>query len=429
MRLPEAPIKSLEQTKEWMRTAPEDIRDPKFLWKDCWERFNTIQMPITSTQEYFDIAIKIAKVSHDKSSFEKLFRQTIRQRQAEVTKWYADFKRNAWREGQSFPCGTARVLAVEFCRTGSLNCLLQILDGVAYGWKNEDHIIVGRPNEPLSDDGLDDDSDDGSEVPLTQFWEEGEELWYDGMTPPDISNLPHVRDRDVSEAPTIESSNSRHRKPPSSSISTGEHLRQLSQQNIDAKCEHHTENEKSPQKRMRFDDAARVDDAAQSNDESDDYTSFPSHQPTESTQHASEYPPKKRRRLDDPTETERFSMASNRASSGRRTEERTRANDDCNDGRGLKRQRLKSRTKRLKTDVDDKNDERHGRKRRKLTMTKAKANNEVKGSRGERRKRISSSPRAKPPPPTNTLNTRSTRRTGPFMLWELDNTSQPREIR
>lgn len=51
---------------------------------------------------------------------------------------------------------------------------------------------------------------------------------------------------------------------------------------------------------MTFDDAAAADD------ESDDYNSFPSHQPTASTQRTSGYPFKKRRRLDedDPRETE-----------------------------------------------------------------------------------------------------------------------------
>ncbi|KAM0476247.1 hypothetical protein ACHAPX_006664 [Trichoderma viride] len=188
MSLPKAPVKSLEHTMEWMSTAPEDIRDPEFL---C-------------TKEEFDIAIGLASISNDKITFEKLFQQTIRRRQAEVRKWYADFKRNAWREGQSFPCGGARILGVEFCRTGSLNSVLQILDGVAYGWKNDECLVDGAPVEPLSDDG--------SEIPLTQFWDKEEDLWYGDMTPSNTPDGPHIRHRGASEAPseasTMESSNS-----------------------------------------------------------------------------------------------------------------------------------------------------------------------------------------------------------------------------
>ncbi|KAL7920004.1 hypothetical protein ACQKWADRAFT_322577 [Trichoderma austrokoningii] len=414
MGLPKAPVKSLEQTLEWMSTAPEDIRDPKFLWGECWERFNTIQMPITSTKEYFDTAIKLAKASNDKS-----------------------------REGQSFPCGTARILAVEFCRTGSLDSLLQILDGVSYGWKNKEYSVNGGPNEPLSDDG--------SEIPLTQFWEEGEDLWHDDMTPPDISNPPHVRDRDVSEAPseapTMESLNSWHQKPPSSSISAEEHVRYLSQQNVDGKCEHQTENKKPPKKRMRFDDAARADNTAQPDDESDDYVSFPSHQPTASTQSASENPPKKRRKVDkDDTTAPQSPIVSDQAASGRRTEKRTRANDDCNDGRAVDDDMHR---KRPNTDAEHNENGNHRPKHRRIqtpeptptlhitppkqqttdenmTTTKTKVGDKVKGSQLKSRRRISS-PRVGALPMTRTLNTRSTIGAGPSTLWELD-TSQPRKI-
>jgi hypothetical protein len=85
--------------------------------------------------------------------------------------------------------------------------------------------------------------------------------------------------------------------------------------------------------------------------------------------------------------------------------------------------------KRPKTDADDNDNEKYRRKRRRMTRTKAKVDSQVKGSRRERRRRsISSSPKGLLSP-TNTMNTRSTRRTGPSMLWELDDTSQPREIR
>jgi hypothetical protein len=204
MSLPKAPVKSLEHTMEWMSTAPEDIRDPEFLWGECLQRFNTIQMPIASTKEEFDIAIGLASISSDKITFEKLFQQTIRRRQAEVRKWYADFKRNAWREGQSFPCGGARILGVKFCRTGSLNSVMQIMDGVAYGWKNDECLVDGAPVEALSDDG--------SEIPLTQFWDKEEDLWYGDKTPSNTPDGPYIRHRGASEAPseasTMESSNS-----------------------------------------------------------------------------------------------------------------------------------------------------------------------------------------------------------------------------
>ncbi|EHK42394.1 hypothetical protein TRIATDRAFT_309987 [Trichoderma atroviride IMI 206040] len=334
MSLPKAPIKSREQTLQWMSTAPEDIRDPEFLWGECWQRFNTIQMPIASTTEYFDIAIQLATMSNDKSSFEKLFQRALRRRQAEVTKWFADFKRNAWRDGQSFPCGSARVIAVEFCRTGSLNSLLQLLDGVAYGWKDDKYAVNGAPIEPLSDDG--------SEIPQTQFWDE-EDLWYGDMAPSGTPDAPCAGDRVASEAPsqdsTIQGSDSWHQKPPSSSQTAEEHLRHLSQHNADAKCEQHGENENPSRKRMRF------DDAAQQNDESDDDNLFPSHQPTASTQRVDGYSPKKRRRLDeDGTRETKSPMVSDRAASSRQIGKRARANDDCNDGHGLKRQKIERRT-------------------------------------------------------------------------------------
>ncbi|KAL7963141.1 hypothetical protein V8C34DRAFT_310713 [Trichoderma compactum] len=279
MPLPKAPEKSREKALEWMRTAPKDIRSPKFLWEEYWERFNTVQIPILDTQSYFRTAIKLAKLSSDRNDFEQRFQRIIRRRQAKGRKWYRRLKRHAWNERQSFVTNATRHIAVDFCKTGSLKSMLQILDGVAYGFEADEVYSEWWPSGYLSDDEI------GSG---TQYWDEDDigEIY---RTPSEPSDL------DVSEAPseavTKDISNSQQENSPSSSTTTEEHLRHSPRQSLEGRRQQRTENENRPRKRV-----------SQPDDESDDENWFPSSQPIPNTQRVGEYPAKKRRRLDDAAE-------------------------------------------------------------------------------------------------------------------------------
>ncbi|KAK4077352.1 uncharacterized protein Triagg1_3684 [Trichoderma aggressivum f. europaeum] len=487
MGLPRAPIKTRAKALEWMHTAPKDIRSPKFLWEEYWGRFNTVQIPVLDTESYFRTAIKLAKLSSDRNDFEKRFRRIIRRRQAKGRKWYRGLKRHAWKENQSFVTNATRHLAVDFCTTGSLKSMLQILDGVAFGFEADEVHIEWWPNGYLSDDEIGCGTQHLDENDIGEIY----------RTPSEPSDL------DVSEAPseavTKEIPNSQHENSPSSSTTTEEHLRHSPRQSLDGKRQQHTENENRPKKRVRFTDAAEegnaagTDDAVEPDDEPDDCNWFPSSQPIPSTQRAGESPAKKRRRLDDAAEEgnaagtgnatrpdddlfpprlrwRRYTAAKgwklNRPESiqpdfityGSSSEDTSTDEEEENlsiaSEQAVAEKVPRKRSKPDDEDDDDGDEERRQKRRRtetpesaptphvsppaqqapdeSMATTEAKVDDEAKGRQHKRPRRTSSSPaspRARPLRPASGLNTRSTRRANQPKLWELDDTSKPRLIR
>ncbi|KAL7903697.1 hypothetical protein GGI35DRAFT_465458 [Trichoderma velutinum] len=435
MSLPEALGMSREQISGWRKTAPKDICDPEFL-QNCCQQLNTAEMLIVGAEEFYDNGINLAKGSKDGDDFMYLLKQFISQRRAKLTEWYTELLQNARSENcESSPRDIGRDKVVEFFRNPSLETLRPILNSALYGWEAEECLLDGAPIEPPSDDG--------SNISSTQRWNE-EDLCHSHMTPSDTSDDLDVTIRPMSKAPseaseasTIESYGAWRRKRAS-------------------RCEQYT-TETPVKKRRRSDDATGADDAEQPDNKD-----------------------KKRRFIEEETsETESPTNLDEAVASGRRIEKRAGDHNDYNDGRRHKCRKIRRQTsagsdfptsvivsenaqavagniprERSKTDDGDNNNEGHRHKRRRretqestpmlhispltqqsadesITVTTANFDDEVGDSQSESRRRTSSRPvlhEQETPLPTDTLKTRSMTRAEPTAFYELDDTSNRREI-
>ncbi|TFB00341.1 hypothetical protein CCMA1212_007907 [Trichoderma ghanense] len=137
---------------EWRRTAPPHIKHPDFLWGDYWRRFNTMQIPLFDEDEYYDIAIAVAKESNDQEEFEKRFERINRQQWKKLTAVMDHALKDALANAESFTSNDAWLTAVYASQTGCLQYFVQLLEGVVSGRKAA---VVGADAEhetPLDND-------------------------------------------------------------------------------------------------------------------------------------------------------------------------------------------------------------------------------------------------------------------------------------
>ncbi|KAL7938064.1 hypothetical protein V8C35DRAFT_290768 [Trichoderma chlorosporum] len=457
------PTFTWQQVNEWKQKAPEEIRDPECL-KDYWLRFNRMQMQMQLGGDgmFFRSAMFMAENSSSKNEFEEKLKERNEQRWAHIRKWYIRWKQEVWGpDGKSFPCDIARLEVATFCKTGSLDSLLRILDGIAYGWESLKRWRGSGPgSEPRSDDGL-----------YFDWWNDfnfedcSREPWFRHNMPPsnafeDSSDEDSsVEDISVAEGQMPEAKNDE----PESFESW---LRRRGYRR-----KKNTEEGNPSKKRARFDDTAAAE---------------------------TENPPKKRVRFDD-------AAAAEGVASGPRIEKKARDSDDSDasndsdvsnasdDGRQHKRQRVErwasstptsatsfvpsdnpptdnqhehpsatpepavvenTPKKRSRTADEDDDDEQYRHKRRRtetpesdMTATKANINNEDHDNEKcpHKRSRIETPESAPTRQATDESTTvakanvddkvkgsrkaRSTRSAKSSTFWELDNTSSPRLTR
>lgn len=69
-------------TEAWDNKSESD--HPRFLWRTCWQKYNTIQIPIIPATEYFETAINIARIAKNEEDFKRIFEERHKQRQKKI---------------------------------------------------------------------------------------------------------------------------------------------------------------------------------------------------------------------------------------------------------------------------------------------------------------------------------------------------------
>ncbi|KAM0254878.1 hypothetical protein ACHAQJ_006315 [Trichoderma viride] len=136
----------------WARAAHPGMSDADHLWRDYWERFNTIQIPIFSEEEYFQTAIAVAKASKDKEDFERIFEETNKQRGEIFRVLMRDISWKIDNSKERFPSRAAFLTTFDACNNSCLEHFVGLLKGNVFGWE-ADVEELDAESEALSDDG------------------------------------------------------------------------------------------------------------------------------------------------------------------------------------------------------------------------------------------------------------------------------------
>ncbi|RFU81622.1 hypothetical protein TARUN_570 [Trichoderma arundinaceum] len=137
---PPYPGNQRERNTEWRRDAHISICDVDFLWGLFWHRYNTIQIPIFGEEEYFQIAIAIARRTKNREEFEKEFEKTNKERREALRRLMGAATLKSMGEA-GFPCKAAQDAAFFAGQTGCLEYFIKLLKGTVYGWEAD---IVGE---------------------------------------------------------------------------------------------------------------------------------------------------------------------------------------------------------------------------------------------------------------------------------------------
>lgn len=142
-----------------------ESRYPKFVWDTCWEKYNTIQIPIVGGHEFFEIALNIARMAKGKEDFERIFEEKIKQRQVRIKKLLSDAWVSGRDEAHLFPCKDSALRVRRFVSEGSYIDSVRLLKGVAFGWGPDE-----EPNRMVHHPDL---HTDELSIPFTDKWNPG----------------------------------------------------------------------------------------------------------------------------------------------------------------------------------------------------------------------------------------------------------------
>ncbi|PNP52901.1 hypothetical protein THARTR1_06742 [Trichoderma harzianum] len=167
MPLFKAPSVVMQKTRN--STWHEKIRgkglgDARKLWGDYWLRFNTMQIPMLSEDEYFKTAAAIAEAAADEEEFGKLFAERNKQRQKELSRLVDEIGDAIIYKDNLFPCSAAENAAFNACRTGCFEYFVALLRGNVLGWE-ADRAGDDMPNNTIAGFGEETQKPDDEEAP------------------------------------------------------------------------------------------------------------------------------------------------------------------------------------------------------------------------------------------------------------------------
>lgn len=108
------------------------------IYGDYWERFNTMRVPILGEDRFLEIALELEHVAKDLEDLERLLTARQEQWEKEAKQWLSGIARKSWHGGESFQCEDASDAAYRASMTGSLQHLLELLNGVVHGWEPDE---------------------------------------------------------------------------------------------------------------------------------------------------------------------------------------------------------------------------------------------------------------------------------------------------
>ncbi|EHK42541.1 hypothetical protein TRIATDRAFT_86573 [Trichoderma atroviride IMI 206040] len=108
------------------------------IYGDYWERFNTMRVPILGEDRFLEIALELEHIAKDLEDLERLLTERKEQWEKEAKQWLSGIARKSWTGGESFQCEDASDAAYRASMTGSLQHLLELLNGVVHGWEPDE---------------------------------------------------------------------------------------------------------------------------------------------------------------------------------------------------------------------------------------------------------------------------------------------------
>ncbi|KAL6887162.1 hypothetical protein HDV57DRAFT_488171 [Trichoderma longibrachiatum] len=139
-----SPSQCEEHLSKWQRHVAPEMQSPDLLFGEYWQRFNTISVPILGQHRYLDYAIEIAKLSKNKTDFERIFQARKKQLEKEMLKLMSKAATQTI-YNNVFPCQDASDKVFTASITGAFTDFAALLQGLAFGWEAD------RANEGLSD--------------------------------------------------------------------------------------------------------------------------------------------------------------------------------------------------------------------------------------------------------------------------------------
>ncbi|KAL7904562.1 hypothetical protein GGI35DRAFT_462682 [Trichoderma velutinum] len=149
---PKGPFRS-SQLHAWSDNVEPRMHD--LLWRDYWQRFNTVQIPILGENDYFNNAMEVAKLAKgQKDEFERIFEERNKKRQKLVLSQMFTAGMQTRDKNDVFSCKDARDTVSKVCQTGCLLDFLRLLIGTAHGWEADavEDSQLGSPTSNLSEE-------------------------------------------------------------------------------------------------------------------------------------------------------------------------------------------------------------------------------------------------------------------------------------
>ncbi|KAK1252872.1 hypothetical protein MKX08_004059 [Trichoderma sp. CBMAI-0020] len=111
----------------WARGVKNIKHSSIDIFKNYWEEFNTMRVPILGEDRFFEIALELEHMATDEEDLKRLLLE----------------RRKLWEKECYFPeeevlCEDARRTARRASQTGSLQHFLELLNGVVCGWEADE---------------------------------------------------------------------------------------------------------------------------------------------------------------------------------------------------------------------------------------------------------------------------------------------------
>ncbi|KAM3488673.1 hypothetical protein MY3957_008025 [Beauveria namnaoensis] len=119
---------------EWRHRAPKGCRNPKKLRVDYWKKYNHIEIPLRSTQDWYNLSLKLAEEASTADELEKAFEAEYHnelKKQLGLASMICDKGRDG--DSYNLDCATGEVLNEK-----SWASLLQLCYCLLYGWAEPD---------------------------------------------------------------------------------------------------------------------------------------------------------------------------------------------------------------------------------------------------------------------------------------------------
>ncbi|PNP46717.1 hypothetical protein TGAMA5MH_01668 [Trichoderma gamsii] len=144
----DAPCPGNENAKntQWSEAAPPGMRSPDHLWGEYWHRFNTFRIPLFDKEDYFRIAMTIAKDSRSIQEFDRKFEEHNKRRHKELRSM---LKNMYWDLEETLPTRAVHSAASDAQNLGCLEHLVRLLNGYILDRKAEMEsakIVVEKQN-------------------------------------------------------------------------------------------------------------------------------------------------------------------------------------------------------------------------------------------------------------------------------------------